>query len=374
MSAARAAAAATPSPRVTGAGSAADPAAVTAAPGVIRTVLGDIPAGTLGRSLIHEHLTSSLATYWTPDFAPELAAAKVSLATLAEVRQHAFSVRDNLVLDDLEQAARELGEFRAAGGQSVVDVTSHGIGRDIRAIEWVARESGVNVVAGCGYYIGISHPCGLGERPEASIADEMIEEITSGIGGTGIRAGALGELGVGTYPMIPAERKVLRAAARAQLATGAAMIVHSAPGTDSVFEIVRVLDRAGARLDKVVISHLDERFRDDLRLFRRLAASGVRFGFDTFGREIYYDGRRKQHPSDTQRIEMVIRLLDAGLGDRIALAQDICLKHELSGFGGQGYAHVVKRIVPRMLHAGVPQDAIDRMLVDTPAQILALPA
>ena len=371
MNAARAAAAATPSRRVTGALSDGDGAA-GAVTGVIRTVLGDIPAGTLGRTLIHEHLMSSLATYWTPDFAPELASVTLSLATLAEVRQHAFSVRDNLVLNDLDQAARELAEFKAAGGTSLVDVTSHGIGRDIRAIEWVARASGINVVAGCGYYIGISHPRGLGERAEASIADEMTEEITTGIGGTGIRAGVLGELGVGTYPMIPAERKVLRAAVRAQRATGAAMILHSAPGTESVFEIVRVLDRAGARLDKVVISHLDERFRDDLRLFRRLAASGVRFGFDTFGREIYYDGRRKQHPSDTQRIEMVIRLLDAGLGDRIALAQDICLKHELSGFGGQGYAHVLKRIVPRMLHAGIPQEAIDRMLIDTPAQILAL--
>ena len=152
------------------------------------------------------------------------------------------------------------------------------------------------------------------------------------------------------------------------------MILHSAPGTDSVFEIVRVLGRAGALMHKVVISHLDERFRDDARLFKRVAGSGIRFGFDTFGREIYYDGRRKQHPSDTQRIEAVCRLLDMGLGDRIALAQDICLKHELSGFGGQGYAHVVKRIVPRMLLAGVPQAAIDQMLVDTPARLLALDA
>jgi phosphotriesterase-related protein len=340
--------------------------------GVIRTVLGDIPAADIGRTLIHEHLASSLVTYWVPDLAPDIAMAAVSLETLAEVRAHAFSARDNLVLDDLAQAARELGEFRVAGGSTVVDVTSHGIGRDARAIELVARRSGVNVIAGCGYYIGSSHPVALGRRPEASIADEMTGEILGGIGGSGVRAGVLGELGVGTYPMIPAERRVLRAAAQAQRATGAGMILHSAPGTDSVFEIVRVLDRAGARMDKVVISHLDERFRDDLALFRRLASSGVRFGFDTFGREIYYDGRRKQHPSDTQRIDMVRRLLDAGLGDRIALAQDICLKHELSGFGGQGYAHVLKRIVPRMLHAGIPQAAIDRMLADTPARILAL--
>jgi phosphotriesterase-related protein len=179
------------------------------------------------------------------------------------------------------------------------------------------------------------------------------------------------------YPMVAGERRVLRAAARVQRATGAGMIVHSAPGaTESVFEIIGVLERAGAILDKVVISHLDERFRDQWRLYRRAGAAGVRFGFDTFGREIYYEGRRppKQHPSDTQRVEAVCRLLDVGLGDRLALAQDICMKHELSAFGGQGYAHVLTNIVPRLLLAGVPQAAVDQMLVGTPATVLALPA
>lgn len=345
--------------------------------GVVRTVLGDIPAAELGRTLIHEHLICSLTRYWIPEFAPELSTRKVVLDTLHDVRAHAFSVRDNLVLDDIENAIREMGELTAAGGASLVEVTSHGIDRDVRALEAIARRSGVNVIAGCGYYIGLTHPVGIAERPEASIADEMLGEITEGIGGTGIRAGVLGEIGVGTYPMIPGERRVLRAAARVQKQTGAGMILHSAPGAvESVFEIIGVLERAGAVMDKVVVSHLEERFRDDYRLYKRVASSGVRFGFDTFGREIYYEGRRppKQHPSDTQRIEIVCRLLDMDLGDRIALAQDICLKHELSAFGGQGYAHVLENIVPRMRLAGVPQEAVDQMLIGTPAGILALPS
>ena len=347
-------------------------AARAAVEGVVRTTAGDIPAANLGRTLIHEHLMSDLTTYWVPDLAPDVATVNLTLATLAETRAHAFSVRHNLILDDMEGAIRELGEFRDAGGTTVVDVTSHGIGRDIRAIALVAKGASVNVIAGCGYYIGISHPVGLGQRSEADIAEEMTREILDGVGSTGIRAGVIGEIGVGSFPMIPAERRVLRAAARAQRATGAAIVLHSAPGIESVFEIIRVLEGANARLDKVVVSHLDERFRDDLRAFKRAGRAGVRFGFDTFGREIYYDGRKKQHPSDTQRIEMVCRLLDAGLGDRIALAQDVCLKHELSSFGGQGYAHVLKRIVPRMLLAGIPQATIDEMLVETPARILAL--
>ena len=341
--------------------------------GVIRTVTGDIPPAQLGWTLIHEHLVCSLAKYWIPHTAPDLATVKVSLATLNKVKRHAFAVRDNLIVDDVENAIRESGEFMAAGGRTMVEVTSHGIDRDVRALEIIARRAGVQVIAGCGYYIQLTHPRGIEDRSEQSLADEMIEEISVGIAGSGIRAGVLGEIGVGTYPMHRAERKVIRAAARAQVATGAGMVLHSTPGSkESVFEIVGVLERAGARMDKCVISHLEERFRDDLRSFRRIAATGAIFGFDTFGREIYYEGRRKQHPSDTQRIEMVSRLLDAGLGGHITLAQDICLKHELSAYGGQGYAHVPANIVPRMLHSGIPEAAIEQMLVGTPARVLTL--
>lgn len=344
------------------------------ATGIVRTVLGDVPASSIGRTLIHEHLVASLAAYWVPDFVPDLAMRRVSLETLHGVRAHAFSVRDNLVLDDLDNAVREMDALRLAGGSTVVEVTSLGIGRDVRALAAISRRSGINVVAGCGYYIGLTHPVGLADRTEGSLAAEMRAEIVDGIGGTGIRAGVLGELGVGSYPMIPAERKVLRAAVRVQRETGAGMIVHPAPGApESVFEIIGVLSRAGARMDKVVISHLEERFRDDWRTYRRAASAGVRFGFDTFGREIYYDGRRKQHPSDTQRIDIVRHLLDMGLGDRIALAQDVCLKHELAAFGGQGYAHVLTNIAPRMRDAGIPEEAIERMFVATPAAILAMP-
>jgi phosphotriesterase-related protein len=277
------------------------------------------------------------------------------------------------VIDDIDEVTREVSDYAAAGGRSLVEVTSHGIQRDVRASQMISKRTGVQVIVGCGYYIQLTHPRGIEERSEQSLTDEMVEEIAVGIGGTGIRAGVLGELGVGTYPMHRAERKVLRAAARAQVITGAGMVLHSAPGAkESVFEILGVLERAGALMDKVVVSHLDERFRDDLRAFRRVAATGAVFGFDTFGREIYYEGRKRQHPSDTQRIEVIGRLLDEGLGGHIALAQDICLKHELTGYGGQGYAHVAANIVPRMRHSGIPDAAIEAMFAGTPARVLTL--
>lgn len=340
---------------------------------VVRTVNGDIDRDNLGPALLHEHVISSLLCYWESDAAPPLAAATVDLENLAEVRRHPFAVRSNLILDDIERAAGELRKFANAGGHVVVDATSHGLGRDVRAIRLVSHLSGVPMVAGCGYYVRASHPPGVGERTERALTEEMVRDIRLGIDGTTVRAGVIGEIGVGTYPMDPVERRVLRAAVRAQTETGAGLIVHPAPGERSAFELARVLTSAGAQMDKVVMSHLDERFRTSDALFRRLALCGCRLGLDTFGREIYWDGRKRQHPSDAERIRMVLRLLDMGLGDRIVLSQDICLRHELASLGGHGYGHVLTNIVPRLREAGVTEALIDQMLVGTPRRLLSLP-
>jgi phosphotriesterase-related protein len=290
------------------------------------------------------------------------------------VRSNAFAVRDNLALDRIDDAVSGARRFRDAGGGAIVEVTSHGIGRDVRAVQLVSQMSEVPVIVGCGYYIGSSRPRGFGKRSVGELADELEEELTVGIEGTDIKAGVIGEIGIGQFPMLDHERKMLRAAARAQIATDAGMIVHPAPGTESVFEIVAVLSRSDAIMDKVVVSHLDERFRGDLRLFRRLGASGVRFGFDAFGREMFMQSRQRQHPSDTQRIEAVVALWQAGLGERVALAQDICVRHELASMGGPGYHYILASIVPRMRSAGITDEQLDHMLVRTPAAILALPA
>lgn len=344
-----------------------------ASEGHIQTVTGPIEPDELGRTLIHEHLICDLSTYWRPEDAPEVADVTLTHETITTVRAHAFAVRHDLALDRIDQAVGGIGRFRDVGGGTLVEVTSHGIGRDVRASELIARQSGVNVVVGCGYYVGSSRPLGFAKRSVNELVEELVEELTVGIDGTQIRAGVIGEIGVGQFPMLDHERKMLKAAALAQVETGAGMIVHPAAGTDSAIELMQVLDRAGARMDKVVISHLDERFRMNLRLFKRVAATGARFGFDTFGREIFFEPRQKQHPSDTQRIEAVKMLWDAGLGGHIALAQDICMRHELADYGGHGYHHILDSILPRMRNEGLGDAEFEQMLVGTPAAVLTLP-
>lgn len=345
---------------------------MTAARPVIRTVTGDVAADDLGPTLIHEHIISTVLCYWEPEIAPAIAAKNIDLVSLSEVRRHPFAVRSNLILDDVATAVDELSRLSTAGGWGVIDATSHGLGRDARAVRLVSEQSGVRVVLGCGYYIRSSHPPGVHERSVSQLAEEMERDIVEGIDGSGVRAGIIGEIGAGSYPMDPVERRVMQAAARAQVATGAGMVVHPAPGDASAFEVADVLEAAGASMDKVLMSHVDERLRGSRTSLRRLADYGCLLGFDTFGREIYYAGRARQHPSDADRIQAIVELLEMGLGDRIGLSQDICLRHELSSFGGHGYAHVLTSIVPRLVDAGVPASGIEQMLVLTPRRFTSL--
>ena len=337
----------------------------------VRTVLGEIPAAELGTTLVHEHLLVDIRCNWRPDDDPAIAFRPVTPERLGRVRASPFACRDNLVVDEPHVLAEELKRYRAAGGHTIVDATPPGLGRDARVLEWLAAESGVNIVAGCGFYVEATHPAGLHRWPVEDIAAEMIRDLTEGMDGTGIRAGVIGEMGVTGYPMEPAERKVLRAAAMAQQEVGCAIIAHSAAGPDSPLEVIEVLSVAGADMSKVVQSHLDDRFRSDIDRYRRAVEVGAGLGLDTFGRELYYAMRKTWLPSDEDRMDALVMLIESGMADRVFPAQDICFKHELAAYGGHGYDHFLRYIVPRLEARGVSEADLDTLLRKNPARLLA---
>ena len=346
-------------------------AAGETAEAVVQTIMGPVPVDRLGATMIHEHLMVNLRCYWSPSDDPGAAFLPLNVERLGRIRANPFAVRDNLLIDHPLVMAEELHRYKDAGGATIVDLTPPGLGRDPRVLEWLAARTEVNIVAGCGYYAEAAHPPGMENKSVDDLAAEMIRDITEGMDGTGLKAGVIGEIGMTACPMRPVERKVLEAAALAQQETGCAVIAHSAPGPESPFEVLEVLAAAGADMGRVVQSHLDERFRTDLDKYRRVADMGANLGLDTFGRELYYESRRRQHPSDEVRLDAVVLLLEDGLVDRILPAQDICFKHELGTYGGQGYDHFLLRIAPRLRHRGVSDDELDRMLRVNPARVLA---
>jgi phosphotriesterase-related protein len=351
---------------------------VTDTRGKVMTVLGPVAPDALGTTLIHEHILFDLSVYHEQRFGPgkaePLPDEPLGIQHLYLLRHNVARLRDNVFQRDPDVAEAELGHFRDLGGSTVVEVSSGGLKPDPAGLAEVARRTGLNVVAGTGYYIGASHPPDLAEKSVGQIADEMRRDVLEGFPGTGVRAGVLGEIGT-SEPLTPTERLVLEATGRVQAETGAAIVLHPDSTHRSYEPIARTLDllaSAGAALDRVIISHCDDRLYQSYPSYARLAALGCTLAFDTFGKQTYYSTRRRQYPSDDQRIATIVRLVGDGLAGSVTLAHDVCYKTDLTRWGGDGYGHVLRNIVPRLRAAGVPEAAIQRMLVENPRRLLPL--
>lgn len=74
-------------------------------------------------------------------------------------------------------------------------------------------------------------------------------------------------------------------------------------------------------------------FRDDEALYD-FAKLGVYCQFDMFGIECSLFQLNMEHdmPSDAQRMQKIVRLLEEGYEDRILMSHDIHTKHRLVGF------------------------------------------
>jgi phosphotriesterase-related protein len=126
------------------------------------TVLGPVPAEALGHVQMHEHLLCDLSTYLAGD--PLAIDEAVTLDNAYPARVDRRNLRDHR-LDDADLAAAELELFANAGGTTVVEVTSIGLGRNPLALRRIAERTGVRVVMGCGYYVHTFHPPGPAPAP-----------------------------------------------------------------------------------------------------------------------------------------------------------------------------------------------------------------
>jgi phosphotriesterase-related protein len=343
---------------------------------IVMTVLGPIRADHLGVTHTHEHVFVDLTCYWQRPAEATLqpvACGPVELRHLDQLRRNPWLNRDNLLLDDFDLAVEEVQEFARRGGNTLVDLSLRDIGRDVVALQGVSRLTGVHILAACGHYIARAHPPGLAEEAETSIAERMIRELSEGIDGTGVRAGIIGEIGT-SDPVDPTEAKVLRAAARAQRETGIAITLHLTPPGQTGYTVLDILEGAGADPSRVVMGHLDPTIDDTLEYHMALARRGCFIQYDTCG--LLADGQSYgaagpcTFPSDRTRARAIRKLFDAGYGDQILIAHDICRKFDLLHYGGCGYGHILRTFVHYLREVGLGEHELRQLLVDNPRRML----
>ena len=332
-------------------------------------MLGPIAAEGLGVTLPHEHLLIDFEVMFKePVTGSErgLARQPVDLANLGWVRQHFSSNLDNLQLLDEAVARDEALLFKHAGGQTLVDPTNRGLARDPLALARIARATELNIIMGSGYYVAAAHPPDMDARTVDAIAREIVTDLTVGVGDSGVRAGFIGEIGT-TWPWTDNEKKVVRAAVAAQRETGAALMIHPGRHERLPLQIVDLIRKEGADLDRTIMCHIERTIADPAVLLE-LAAAGVRLEYDLFGLETSYYPYNPAFdmPNDGERMRQILFLIERGHLAQILMSHDIAYKHCLTRWGGYGYHHLLVNVIPRLRAKGADDKIIQTLLIDNP--------
>ena len=126
--------------------------------------------------------------------------------------------------------------------------------------------------------------------------------------------------------------------------------------------------------------HVDRTYFDweSLPELVALAQTGCYLEWDLFGAEGYYpesfaaEGERPVDMlNDTGRIRFIKEMAARGFETRILMSQDIDVPYRYMKWGGHGFGHILRNVVPAMRRRGVSDAAIDMFLIDNPRKLLA---
>jgi phosphotriesterase-related protein len=364
----------------------------------IMTVRGPIAPHELGFTSMHEHILCDAGVFLRrhgaliPPNAPVSLGDPIALDNLSLLR-HAFILsRDTMDMRDEEFMTAEVADFRATGGQAMVEMSTPGLRVDLAALRRISERTGVHIVATTGLYSEDSWPQRFTSMGIEELAAFMRSEIEEGIDGTGIMAGHIkvaitDSSAPGVAPFSDRQRVLLKAAVRVSEETGLSLTVHPPLDTrEAAREVIRSMRAAGMTPGRAVIAHAEMFFasqdiaalvkdplasRVNVDFAKELLDAGFNVSIDSFGH--FYDAEPlgRTFIADWQRLSGLIQLLEAGYCSQIVLGTDIFLKILTRKRGGEGYARLTSFAIPMLQRLGVAQPLITAMSLENPARILS---
>ena len=339
---------------------------------MIQTVLGLIENEKITAALPHEHVLSDLRPIVEP-IDNGIFYDKVSLSNYGELARNPYAGLDNAVLDDKEAAIDEFKTLYEQGINLVADVTTFGRNKDyVQFLKEFSLKTGVHIVCGCGSYIDASVSEDFKSKSVSEMRKIIINDLTKGMEGTDIKAGVIGEIG-SSKKITEAEYKFLQAAAEAQNETGFGMHIHACLFNREGLNALDFAVKCGANTEKICIDHIDVLL--DEEYIMGILERGAYAEFDDFGKEYYVDRRNRNllegsFARDTERVKFIKKLIERGFLKQILITNDICLKSMLHKYGGWGYEHIPRNIVPMMEDFGIDKKNIETIIRDNPIRFL----
>jgi phosphotriesterase-related protein len=286
-------------------------------------------------------------------------------------------IPDDKRQESVDFAVSLLNDAARVGINTLVDLLPN---RPMDLYQQIAKRTRVKLVPSTGFYRRTKIPKRFADMDdENQMYEYMFKEATEGIEGTKIPAGII-KIAAETSPLSDWEKKVFRAAARVQKATGVPIATHDGAGAREQFDL---LVQAGATPRQVFISHVDmflhgkrtnrEQFREQLvKELVSMAKDGGYMEFDTFGQESY---------TPWQDLVFLWRsIIDAGFINRLLFSMDCNWRWENGKKIFEGadrpdadpdasrrtYAYMMTDAVPKLLKSGFTQQEIHTILVDNP--------
>ncbi|XP_033175888.1 phosphotriesterase-related protein isoform X1 [Bombus impatiens] len=337
----------------------------------VETVLGKKDANQLGRTLTHEHLSLNFATFYVqpPGHLKRFLDGKIELRNFGMLKQYPYSSPYNLIYNDqcTEDAILEdVRLYKEFGGGTIVENSNYGLQRNIPFMRKVSQVTGINVIAGTGYYVSATQT--KEDLLKEDMYDVMLKEMTIGCEEyPDVKTGFIGEVG-STWPITPFEKRAIQATGEVQQQLKCPVSFH--PGRDAAapLEIMRIYQEAGGDAKKAILSHLDRTIPSPEDLLQFADDAKCYCQFDLFGSEcsFYQLNPSVDMISDAQRIDRVKYFRNDQKLDRVLLSHDIHTKHRLMEFGGHGFSHILNNVVPKMTLKGFTSEEIDTLTIHNP--------
>ncbi len=302
------------------------------------TVLGLIRADDLGATLPHEHI-----------FLDFIGAAEVS--------------RDRYDPEEIFDATLPyLEQVKDLGCDTLVECTPAYIGRDAGLLKRLAKASGLHILTNTGYY-GAGKNKFLPRHALTENADELaarwLVEWRDGIEGTGVRPGFI-KIGVDGGKLSDVHRKLVRAAARAHLASGLTIAAHTGDGVAALDELLTLKEEKVAAGAFIWVHAQNER---DPEVHARAAELGAWLEFDHVS------------PKDLERhVKMVQAMKERGFLNRVLVSHDGGWYEIGKPNGGtfRPYETLFKEFLPALKEAGFSHDEIQQLLVVNPREAFTI--
>src|SRR5678815_1618451 len=188
----------------------------------VRTVLGDITPGDMGLTYSHEHIVidESFPTIANRDF----------------------------ILNDTGKISKELNEFYALGGRTVVDTMPANSGRNVLKLAEVSRMSHVHIIAPTGIHLEKYYPPNHWRYhlSEDELTELFIKDVEDGIDEhdygcpvvkrTQHKAGLV-KLATGDEPITRHQEKIFHSVVNTHLSTGVPILTHTNMGRHAMDQV-----------------------------------------------------------------------------------------------------------------------------------------